>query len=217
MFVAGGAWFVAKSMVTRGIVLVAGLAAVGAYLLLGKPNMHDEPLESRVAEIEKKYAAGNYDNMTPADFMALAEKQARLNPKNPRPHIAMGRIFELAGQPQEAQMAYEAALRRDPNEIEAISRLADIRFKMTGEVDAGTSALYHEWYRRDPTALRPGYMAGIGDWVAGRKDEAQALWAEIDAKTPKDGPYPQMFAALRQMFGVDPATPQTPDKPNKPG
>jgi hypothetical protein len=26
-----------------------------------------------------------------------------------------------------------------------------------------------------------------------------------------------MFAALRQMFGVDPAPPQAPDNPNKPG
>ena len=52
VFVAGGAWFIAKSMKTRAIVLVAGLAAVGTYWLLGKPDMHDEPLDGRLVDIE---------------------------------------------------------------------------------------------------------------------------------------------------------------------
>jgi cytochrome c-type biogenesis protein CcmH/NrfG len=212
VFVAGGAWLVARSMLTRGIVLFAGLAAAGAYMLLGRPFMHDEPLSGRLAEIEKQ-AREKPETMTAAQLMALAQERAQEKPKDPMPHWLMGEILEASGQGNEAVLAYEAALRRDPAHLPTIKDLADLRFKMTGQVDAATSVLYHQVYSAEPTNIRAGYMAAIGDWVAGRKDEAKALFAEIDAKTPKDGPYPQMFAALRQMFGIDPPAPDAPKTP----
>ena len=52
VFVAGGAWFVSRSMKVRAMVAAAGVAAVAGYFLLGKPAMHDRPLEQRLAEIE---------------------------------------------------------------------------------------------------------------------------------------------------------------------
>ena len=35
----------------------------------------------------------------------------------------------------------------------------------------------------------------------------QALWADIDKRAPAEGPERGMFAALRQMFGIDQAPP----------
>lgn len=216
VFVLGGAWFVAKSILMRGIVLFAGLAAVGGYMLLGRPMMQDEPLSGRLKEIEEQ-ARKAPETMTAAQLLALAQERAQRSPNDPMPHWIMGEILAASGQANEALIAYEAALRRDPNHIPTVKDLADLRFKMTGAVDPATTALYHQVYQAEPNNLRAGYMAGIGDWVAGRKDEAGKLWAEIDAKTPKDGPYPQMFAALRQMFGVDPAPPEAPAAPKTPG
>jgi cytochrome c-type biogenesis protein CcmH/NrfG len=215
VFVAGGAWLVAKSMRTRGIVLLAGIAAAAGYLLLGRPSMHDEPLSGRIKEIET-LARDTPEKMTAAQLMALAQERAQKAPNDPMPHWIMGEILEASGQPNEAMLAFEAALRRDPNHVQTAKDLADLRFKMSGEIDEATTMLYLQVYRADPDNLRAGYMAGIGDWLAGRKDEARTLLAEIDAKTPKDGPYPQMFAALRQMFGVD-APPLAPEAPKTPG
>jgi cytochrome c-type biogenesis protein CcmH/NrfG len=200
VFVAGGAWFVSRSMMVRGIVAAAGVAAVAGYWLLGKPAMHDTPLDQRLAEIEKL----STDQLNGAQLMALAQRRAQEEPNNPGPHIAMGVLMEMAGQPNEAMMAYEAALRRAPDEVEVISRLADLRFKMTGDVDAATSALYHEWFRQRPEELRVGYLAGIGDWKAGRKEEAEKIWADVEARTPEGDPRRGMYKALREMFGVDP-------------
>jgi cytochrome c-type biogenesis protein CcmH len=209
VFVAGGAWFVSRSMAVRGIVAAAGVAAVAAYWLLGKPAMHDNPLDQRLTEIEKL----STDKLDGAQLMALAQKRAHEEPNNPGPHIAMGVLMEMAGQPNEAMMAYEAALRRAPDEVEVISRLADLRFKMTGDVDAATSALYHEWFKQRPEELRVGYLAGIGDWKAGRKEEAEKIWADVEARTPASDPRRGMYKALREMFGVDPPPPNAPQTP----
>jgi cytochrome c-type biogenesis protein CcmH/NrfG len=184
--------------------------------LLGKPYMHDEPLSGRLAEIEKQ-AKENPETMTAAQLMALAQERAQKAPNDPMPHWIMGEILEASGQTNEAMLAFESALRRDPNHLPTIKNLADLRFKASGQVDEATSILYHQVYKAEPNNLRAGYMAAIGDWVAGRQDQAKALMTEIDAKTPKDGPYPQMFAALRQMFGIDPFPPAAPVAPNKPG
>jgi cytochrome c-type biogenesis protein CcmH/NrfG len=215
VFVVGGAWLVSKSMMVRGIVLFAGVAAAGAYLLLGRPSMHDAPLSSRLKDIEDQ-ARNSPETMTAAQLMALAQQRAQTAPNDPMPHWIMGEILEASGQANEAMLAFEAALRRDPNHVPTAKSLADLRFKTSGKVDEATTMLYHQVYAAEPDNLRAGYMAGIGDWLAGRKDEARRLLAEIDAKTPKDGPYPQMFSALRQMFGVD-AAPPAPEAPQSPG
>lgn len=214
VFVAGGAWFVAKSMRTRVIVLLTGIAAAAGYLLLGRPSMHDEPLSGRLHEIEE-LARTSPDKMTAAQLMALAQERAQKAPNDPMPHWIMGEILEASGQANQAMLAFEAALRRDPDHVPTAKSLADLRFKTSGQIDEATTMLYHQVYRAEPDNLRAGYMAGIGDWLAGRQDEARALLAQIDAKTPKDGPYPQMFAALRQMFGVD--APSSSAEPNPPG
>lgn len=196
-------------MKIRAAVAVTGIAAVAGYWLLGKPAMHDEPLGQRLAEIEKL----SPDKLNGAQLMALAQRKAQEEPDNAGPHIAIGVLMEMAGQPNEAMMAYEAALRRAPDEVEVISRLADLRFKMTGDVDAATSALYHEWFKQRPEELRAGYLAGIGDWKAGRKEEAEKIWADVEARTPEGDPRHGMYKALRELFGVDPAPPTKPEAP----
>jgi cytochrome c-type biogenesis protein CcmH len=208
VFVAGGTWFVAKSMQTRAVVLVAGLAAVGAYWFLGKPDMPDEPYAARLIDIEAQ-AQRNPESMKIDQVIALAQKRAQDDPKDPRPHWIMGKMLEASNNPQGALLAYESALRRDPNNIETVMDLADLRFKMSGQVDAATTGLYQQAFAAQPQNLRIGYLAGIGLWLQGKKAEAEAMWADINARAPEAGPEKQMFAALRQMFGIDPPDPAT--------
>jgi cytochrome c-type biogenesis protein CcmH len=212
VFVVGGAWFVSRSLMVRGIVLAVGLAAVGGYWLLGKPDMRDEPLAGRLEEVRKQ-AQEAPETITAMQFMALLQQRAQQDPEDPMPHVFMGKILQQAERPTEAMLAYESALRRDPNNLEVLRELPDLRFRMTGQVDPATTALYHQWYELEPSQLRAGYLAGVGDWLAGRKAEAEAVWAEVNAKAPENGPERQMFAALRQMFGIDPAAPAAPSRP----
>lgn len=212
VFVAGGTWFVAKSMQTRAVVLVAGLAAVGTYWLLGQPSMPDEPLEGRIESIEA-LAQRDPESMRIDQIIALAQKRALQNPKDAAPHWIMGKMLEASNNPQGALLAYESALRRDPSNIDVVADLADLRFKMSGQVDPATTQLYLQVFEARPDSLRIGYLAGIGLWLQGKKAEAEAMWAGINARASETGPERQMFAALRQMFGIDPPAPGSPAPP----
>lgn len=215
VFVGGGAWFVAKSMRTRAVVLVAGLAAVGVYWVLGKPDMGDEPLEARIGDIEA-LAQNNPESMRVDQVIALAQKRAHDNPDDFRPHWIMGKMLESSNNPGAALLAYESALRRDPSNVEVLTDLADLRFKMSGQVDPATTQLYQDAFAAKPDNLRVGYLAGIGLWLQGKKAEAETLWAGIDARASENGPERQMFAALRQMFGIDPPSPDPAVPPANP-
>jgi cytochrome c-type biogenesis protein CcmH len=186
--VIGGSWLVAKSLRTRAIVFVAAMLAVGGYVLLGHPDKPDDPLSHRVDELEARLKSVQNDptkaRLGPDELMAIAEKEARADPKNPGPHHAMGYILERTGKASEAVMAYESALRRDPNFTPSMVALADLLFSSSGQVTPDIQKLYQRAHELEPDDLRIGYMVGVGDWEAGKKDEAEKLWASLDAKLP---------------------------------
>ena len=209
--VAGGAWFVAKSMKTRALVFLTGVIAVIGYVVVGHPDMRDAPLAGRLDELEKLVQTPEaIESLTPDQIMAIFQKRGLENPKDPIPHAGQAKLLEIMGRPQEAVMAYQAALRRDPDFLPAITGLADLLFKSSGDVDLATGQLYeraHELDARDP---RITFMAGVGALKAGRKDDAERLWAEAEAATPPDDPKQGMYKALRQMFTAPPAAPGEP-------
>ena len=233
VFVAGGAWLVAKSMRTRAIVAALGVASVATYWFVGHPDMGDNPLDVRLAAAETLVRT-QPDKVDTRTAIAVVESKIRERPEDPTGYVIVGRMYESLAQNaqmqgaqlmqagdekgaskqagimqdslQKAEDAFRDALRRDGNNVEVISDLADLRFKSTGEVDAETTQLYQIAFKAQPDHYRLGYLAGIGLWKEGKKDEAQALWDDIDKRAPAGGPERQMFAALRQMFGIDPPT-----------
>lgn len=286
-------------------VLVAGLAAVGVYFALGRPDMGDLPLEARIADIQARETS-NPESVTAEQYLALQQDMARKAPDDPTPFQRIGNLYFSNGRMEEALDAYRSALRRDPTfepaadaisqlnfmatgEIDAATRdslsrisqklledpdsltgvqmlaaiqervkavpddsqahrmmgeiyassghldradaafgeavrltpadrtilkaWADGRFKATQAIDVMTSDLYNRAYKLDASDLRIGYMAGIGLWLQGKKAEAETIWADVDKRVTEGGPERQMFAALRQMFGIDAATPPTNGNP----
>jgi cytochrome c-type biogenesis protein CcmH/NrfG len=308
VFVLGGAWFIARSTTTRIGVLVAGLAAVGVYFVLGKPDMSDQPLEARIADIQTR-ETNNPESVTAEQYLALQQDMARKAPDDPAPYQRIGNLYFSNGRMDEALAAYRSALRRDPTYEPAADAISEINFMATGEVDQATLAelpriwrkaqqdpealtsvqllalinerlkaqpadtvsyrmmgeiyvssghidradaafgeglrlspndrtilkawadgrfkstqtvdpttsdLYNRLYKLDTSDLRVGYMAGIGLWLQGKKSEAEAIWKDVDRRVTEGGPERQMFAAMRQMFGIDGPAPQTGvNPPNK--
>ncbi len=231
--VAGGAWLAAKTTQTRLVVLALGIAGVAAYWISGRPDMSDQPLEARMEVIDALIKT-NPESLSEQQVIAVAERQARKEPEAAMPYVMIARMYESLAQKAQtegmtliqggneqgaaekaaamqdslmrAEEAYREALRRDPRNVEAAAEMADLRFKTTGEVDETTTRLYQLAFTAQPDRFRYGYLAGIGLWLQDKKPEAEAMWADIDQRAPAGGPERQMFAALRQMFGIDPPT-----------
>jgi cytochrome c-type biogenesis protein CcmH len=181
-----------------GIAIAAGIC-VGAYWMLGSPGMPDQPLSKRLDALEAR-AATDAESLTLGEVMAIAQHRAKKNPKDPESHKIMGDILQMADRRDEAMLAYQAALRRDPTNGPALVALADLRFKSSGALDATTNRLYQAAYAADPSNPRVGYMSGIAAWQEGRQDEARSLWSQIEAAVPAGDPRQQMFRALRETF-----------------
>lgn len=175
-----------------GLAILAGLG----YALTGKPGQPDQPLSGRIASFQKILKEHPKD-LTTQEVMLVAQRNAQLDPKNPGPHYAMGYILEEAGKVDEAALAYQSALRRDPNFEPAIAGLADINFEMSGgRIDGQTMKLYQQAFALKPDDVRLGYMIGIGEWQAGEPNAAKALWGDLEAKSDPDG------AVLRPLAQV---------------
>lgn len=206
------AWFVAKSTQVRVVAMIAVVMGFGGYMLAGQPGMSDQPLSDRLVDLEE-LARTSAETMTGEQMMALLQKRAQDEPRDPNPHKFMGDLLAASGRPQEAQLAYQSALRRNPDFQPALKALADNAFKMTGEVNAATTEVYRRAYQLDPSDLRLGYLAAIGDWNAGRREEARQAWGVLESMAPDGDPRLQMFAALREVLAPDSleTVPETPE------
>lgn len=235
VFIGGGAWIVAKSMQTRVIVAALGLAGFAGYWFVGHPGMADEPLDKRLEQIEAEVRT-NPEKVDARAVIAVVEHKIRERPDDPMGYVLIARTYkslavasqmkamqlneagDTAGANREAVSAQDSAdkaeqafvdyLKRGGNDPVAMGDLADLRFTRTTDVDEFTASLYQSAFAANPEQVRMGFLAGIGLWKQGKKAEAEALWADVDKRTPADAPIRQMYAAMRQMFGVDqPATP----------
>lgn len=146
-------------------------------------------------------------SLTSVQILALIQERVKAAPEDVQAYRMMGDIYASTGHLSRAEDAYRAGLALAPNDRELIEAWADARFKASQVIDVETSDLYNRAYRLDPMDHRVGYMAGIGLWLQGKKAEAEAIWTAVDRRVPEGGPERQMFAALRQMFGIDPPPP----------
>lgn len=235
VFVAGGAWFIAKSMQMRLLVAGLGVAGVAVYWFIGHPDMGDRPLETRLAEVEAQLNVSP-ETVDTRGAIAVVERKIHERPNDPLGHLIVARMYKAVGADaqmramqfneagnqeganreasvsqdniEKSEQAFQDYVRLGGNDPAALGELADLRFTRSTDVDEATTSLYQAAFAADPQQLRMGYLAGIGLWKQGKVSEAEAIWADVDKRTPADAPLRQMYAAMRQMFGVDkPASP----------
>jgi cytochrome c-type biogenesis protein CcmH/NrfG len=211
--VAGGSFLVSKSWMTRGIVAALALMGAGTYWFMGRPAMGDLPYTAQLEKIDAKIKT-KPDDLTAAEAMAYLQKRAKDDPKDPTPHKFMGDLYAQANMTNDAILAYQAALRRDPNNIEALTKLGDVLFLSSQKVDESTLGIYRRVLELQPDNVRIGILVGVGEWQAGDKAGAQARWDAILAPLPADSQLRGMYAAMREAFAPEePKAGETPKSP----
>ena len=157
-------------------------AEAGRYLRAVTALHPDEPLLFNQLGYAEAYA-GNL-----AAALAAGQRYQRLRPRDANPLDSLGDFSLHLGRMRDAERYYEEASRRAPAFLEGLDlfKAAWARL-MTGDVK-GADAIFDRYLAartsaRDPAApLRHAQW----DWLAGRRREAIARLADLDAATPAE-------------------------------
>ena len=200
----GGAWLVSKSTMVRLIAVSAALLAAGTYWLVGKPGMSDQPLERRVAELEKRSAdPAQASQMRMDEVIALLKARAGKNPRDPAPHFSLAQLYDILGKPMEGQLAYQDGLRRAPEftkRMELLDKLppqqlAEGLQKGTMQTDEVIGLLeYRAWQDPGDPGARLA-LAGLYEQI-NRPEQARMSYEAALARAP-DNP-----RALAKLAGI---------------
>jgi cytochrome c-type biogenesis protein CcmH len=175
--------------VAAGVSLLAG----ALYFVSGNPGRADLPFSARERELLSRDPA----TLTQDEILVLLQERARLNPMDPVPHSLMGQVLVGAGRDQDALRAFQAVLRRSPNDAEAIAEAAGILTRLNdGKIGDDAQQAFDAAIKIDNKSPTARFYLGLADWHAGRKDAAMTAWsAAFDALNDK--PNSQMLLAAR--------------------
>jgi cytochrome c-type biogenesis protein CcmH len=146
----------------------------GIYAFSGKPGLPDQPFAKR----EQELLSRDPSTLGESEILVLLQERARLNPNDHVPHMLMGQVLMAAGRDQDALRAFQAVLRRKPNDAEAIAEAAGLLIKMNGgQVGADARQALDAALKINPNSPTARYYEGLAQWRAGKKDDAMTIWS----------------------------------------
>jgi len=156
------------------------VAALGLYVLLGSPNLPDQPLAARLAAPP--------DTQDVAALVARVESHLAKNPEDGRGWELLGPVYFRLGRYDDAASAFANTIRilgstseREADLGEAIVRAND------GTVTGEARKAFDRAGTLDPKAVRPRFYMALALGQEGRKDEAVAAWKALLAEAPAGG------------------------------
>lgn len=176
------------------------------YIMLGSPNLPDQPLQARLAN------PGN--NM--ALLVAKAERHLAQNPSDGAGWDLLAPIYFRSMRLGDAELAYRNAIRlQGPN----AARLAGLGETLVaandGIVTEDARSAFEESVRLDPSNPRPRFYVALGLEQAGRAAEAKTAFEDIAKASPPDAPWRELINEHIAKNGGDVA--QTAPNPAAPG
>jgi cytochrome c-type biogenesis protein CcmH len=162
--------------------VVAG--AVGLYAWRGSPGMADAPFDARASELLRREP----QSLSADEIIVLLQDRAQAAPKDATPHLLMGQVMAGDGRDADALRAFQAALRRDPRNADALTEIGATLMRMNGgALDADARAAFAAAKAVAPDAPGPDFHLALADWNAGRRGEAMDAWRALWARLPADG------------------------------
>lgn len=160
------------------------LGTVGLYLVRGTLEA-DQPFQQRERELLQRDPRELGDE----EILTILQERARQNPSDPTPHVFMGQVLASIGREAEAIRAFQAALRRDPRNVDAMAELGGIVLQGNGGVmDEQASAIFAQASAIAPDHPMVRYYRGLSRWQTGARDGAIADWRTAWSALQPDDP-----------------------------
>ncbi|MES1157216.1 MAG: tetratricopeptide repeat protein [Alphaproteobacteria bacterium] len=173
---------------------LAGVAALGLYLVLGRPELPDMPYAQRIATLHQRDPA----TLTLDEMVALLHESARAHPADPQPHLLTGMLMLNTGHFQEAAQAYDAALRRNPDSVEAMMGLGRAMVQVDqGRVSPEALRLFEAAARADNADPTPWLYQAMAAMQQSHDADARRLFQEALKRMAPNDPRRAMEAQFR--------------------
>ncbi len=190
-------FWIGKSWPVRAGIFGALAAGIGFYAYLGAPNTPDLPLAGRLESLREM----DPQKVTAEQWIALLNERAQEDPEDPLPFKFIGDILIQQGKVDEAITAYQTALRRDPQYVEALTPLADALVAREGRrVTEQAQQIYMAAFAANTRDVTAAFMPGMKFWLEGDREGARAWWAEAKSLMSPNAPETAEFATQVEML-----------------
>lgn len=168
------------------------LASLGAYLAVGNPSLPDAPFRQRLEALRSR----DPTTFSADEALAVLAQAAKDHPQDPLPHFYTAEILLGQGRPAEAARAYELALRRDPENADAMMGLGRALVAADdGRVSPEALALFQQLGARSDNPA-PWIYQAMAAMQEGREADARGLWGEALSRMSEDDPRRAMAARM---------------------
>lgn len=172
------------------------LAALTAYLAIGRPELPDAPYAERLEALKSR----DLESLTFDEALAILHDRSRQDPSDPLSHFYTGELLLRMGRPQEAARAFDLALRREPQLAEAMLGLGRSLVAIEeGRVTPEALALFQQAgaLTNDPA---PWIYQAMAAMEQGNEADTRRLWGEALTRMSPDDPRREM--ATRMSSGA---------------
>jgi len=189
------------------VVVLVPVGSIGLYLLLGSPNLPDQPLASRtVATQMAAQEQAELERLT----IRLAQ-QMEQQPDRVDGWLLLGRSLRTIENYDEAMRAFERALTLTGRAPDVLSEYGEILvLAHGGRVAEPARRVFEEVLQGFPAEPRARYYLGLVKAQQGDPRGALRDWVDLIAVSPPDAPWladvRREIRGVAAAAGIDPAT-----------
>src|SRR6185369_5970490 len=158
------------------VVGLASAAALGLYVAVGQPGMHDQPFARRLAAWR-------------AALAAVLTRMTRERPNDPEAFHYLAIAEGAAQNPAEAVRAMRQAVRLAPQRADLWELFGEaLVAEAGGEITPDARDAFRQAVRRDPKAIAARFHLARAEVESGDKAAGLAAWRALLADMPADDP-----------------------------
>jgi cytochrome c-type biogenesis protein CcmH len=210
----------ASRVVAAVAAVVAGAVALGLYMLLGAPDLKDQPYKARVAAWRRTDPA----TLDAPRMAAVLKTIAADRPSDPQVFSFLGKADMAAGDPFAARKAFARAAALAPGSAEYQTELGEALVagsgdKLSAEDAAAADGAFRHALALDPKTVPARYALGRLQAVSGDRAGGVAIWRGLLADLPATDPRRSVLSAEidRVAAGGPLEAPTPPEAAQAPG
>ncbi|MGB0689878.1 MAG: cytochrome c-type biogenesis protein CcmH [Candidatus Puniceispirillum sp.] len=178
-------------MATGVIALVLGI-----YAIIGRPDLPDQPLAARQADIAKERADLKQIRAASIDAFQKAQDAAQTNPDDISNWLNLADKASVLNDFETELFALGMALKIAPDSTPLMAMQAEAMVRAAeGQVTLPVRERLAAILERDPMQPRALFLTGLAAYQDGRKGLALNIWQQLLESLPKDAPVIPMLEA----------------------